>query len=56
MTENRGRFVGCFLLRFGDSRFTKNVEAFREGVGELTARGGGDDPESSLEAVAEACG
>jgi Mg-chelatase subunit ChlD len=45
------------VLTFGkdDSPFTSNADEFREKVGRLRADGGGDPPESSLEAVTEAC-
>jgi Mg-chelatase subunit ChlD len=44
------------LLRFGDTKepFTTDTEAFKEKVGALRADGGGDTPESSLDALVEA--
>lgn len=42
------------VLKFKDGEFTTDAEAFRDQVGMLRASGGGDIPESSLEAVAEA--
>jgi hypothetical protein len=43
------------VLQFKDGPFTTDVTAFKSQVKGLVARGGGDDPESSLEAVATAC-
>jgi hypothetical protein len=43
------------LLQFDDSPFTTDVDAFRKQVGRLVSMGGGDEPESSLEAVDKAC-
>jgi hypothetical protein len=43
------------LLMFDRSPFTTDVDAFRMQVGRLVSMGGGDEPESSLEAVDEAC-
>jgi hypothetical protein len=43
------------LLMFDRSPFTTDVDAFRTKVGRLVSMGGGDDPESSLEAVDNAC-
>jgi hypothetical protein len=44
------------LLRFGpDGTLTADDREFARRVGELTAGGGGDDPESTLDAVIEAC-
>jgi hypothetical protein len=42
-----------YELRFGDKRepFTKDYQAFRDQVRRLRANGGGDDPESSLQAL-----
>ncbi|HVL15731.1 MAG TPA: vWA domain-containing protein, partial [Gemmata sp.] len=42
------------LLRFPDT-FTADAAAFAREVGRLRADGGGDAPESTLDAVAEAC-
>jgi len=39
------------LLTFRGEPFTSDVDAFRDKVGALSAYGGGDPPESSLEAV-----
>ena len=43
------------LLMFDGSPFTTDVDAFRTKVGRLVSMGGGDEPESSLEAVDKAC-
>ena len=43
------------LLLFDGQPFTNNVEAFQDQVGGLVSMGGGDEPESSLEAVVKAC-
>jgi hypothetical protein len=43
------------LLSFGGSPFTTDVESFRNKVGKLISMGGGDEPESCLEAVDKAC-
>jgi hypothetical protein len=44
------------LLQFGDGQpFTNDVTEFRSQVRRLESKGGGDDPESSLEAVENAC-
>jgi Ca-activated chloride channel homolog len=40
------------VLRFGDEPFTGDYPAFREQVGRLRADGGGDIPESTLDALA----
>src|SRR5262249_58351810 len=37
------------LLRFDGEVFTKDFDRFREQVGQLRARGGGDEPERSEE-------
>ncbi|MCE9564090.1 MAG: VWA domain-containing protein [Planctomycetes bacterium] len=42
------------VLKFRGDVFTSDAEAFRDQVGTLLASGGGDIPESSLEAVTEA--
>ncbi|MBA4186798.1 MAG: hypothetical protein C0467_02145 [Planctomycetaceae bacterium] len=42
------------VLKFQGEPFTTDVEAFRDQVGLLKAAGGGDIPEHSIEAVAEA--
>jgi hypothetical protein len=42
------------VVRFGGAEFTADGAAFREGAGRLKPAGGGDIPESSFEAVAEA--
>ena len=42
------------LLAFNGETFTANATAFRDGVARLFANGGGDIPESSYEALAEA--
>jgi len=42
------------VLKFNGDVFTSDAEAFRDQVGKLLASGGGDIPESSLEAVTEA--
>jgi Ca-activated chloride channel family protein len=39
------------VLSFRDGPFTADYDAFRERVGDLRAQGGGDDPESSLDAL-----
>ncbi|MGH7169316.1 MAG: GYF domain-containing protein, partial [Gemmataceae bacterium] len=41
-----------FVMRIEDKAFTKDYEAFKTEVGKLRARGGGDQPESSLQALA----
>jgi len=41
-----------YPLRFNGETFTKDYRAFAQQVGTLTARGGGDIPESSLQALA----
>ncbi len=55
LIEFRDRFIGeeARVLRFGPGQdvFTADVVAFRQGVGALQAKGGGDAPESSLDAV-----
>jgi hypothetical protein len=43
------------LLKFDGQPFTTDVAAFKNQVGRLESRGGGDIPESSLEAVELAC-
>jgi Mg-chelatase subunit ChlD len=43
------------VLQFEEGPFTTDVNAFKSQVGGLVANGGGDIPESSLEAVATAC-
>src|SRR5581483_11385481 len=40
-----------FALRFGGETFTRDYKAFREQVRGLRAYGGGDTPESSLQAL-----
>src|SRR5262249_38584026 len=40
------------LLRFDGEVFTKDFDRFRDQVGNLRASGGGDEPESSLDALA----
>jgi Mg-chelatase subunit ChlD len=47
--------VNMDLLLFGDDTFTTDVAAFKNQVGRLVSMGGGDIPESSLEAVELAC-
>ena len=44
------------ILKFNDSPFTDSADAFGREVARLRANGGGDDPESSLEAIIEAAG
>ncbi|MBP3958525.1 VWA domain-containing protein [Gemmata sp. G18] len=44
------------ILKFRGSQFTDDASAFSNEVARLRARGGGDDPESSLEAIIEAAG
>jgi Ca-activated chloride channel family protein len=39
------------ILSFGSTPFTADIEQFRTKVGTLEAKGGGDDPESSLDAL-----
>jgi hypothetical protein len=41
-----------FVMAVEDQPFTKDYRGFREEVRKLTARGGGDEPESSLQALA----
>ena len=41
-------------LKFNGQLFTTDTKAFSEEVGKLKAMGGGDDPESSLDAIVEA--
>ncbi len=41
-----------FVMTVEDQAFTRDYRAFREEVQKLTARGGGDEPESSLQALA----
>lgn len=43
-------------LTFKGAQFTDDAGAFRDAVATLRATGGGDDPESSLEAITEAAG
>jgi Mg-chelatase subunit ChlD len=43
------------VLKFKGEPFTSDADAFRSEVAKLRADGGGDTPESSLEAVGEAC-
>ncbi|MBA4064716.1 MAG: hypothetical protein C0501_13575 [Isosphaera sp.] len=43
------------VLNFGGRTFTADVPSFQNQVGGLQPRGGGDNPESSLDAVVEAC-
>jgi len=44
------------VLRFDDGAvFTSNPQAFRRAVSHLEAHGGGDRPESSADAIVEAC-
>jgi hypothetical protein len=40
-----------YVLRFNGATFTTDYQAFRSQVQRLTARGGGDTPESSLQAL-----
>jgi len=42
-------------LQFKGSPFTSDPDTFRAATARLRAAGGGDDPESSLEAIGEAC-
>ncbi len=42
------------ILRFKDSQFTEDATVFRNEVAKLRAAGGGDLPESSLEAIIDA--
>jgi hypothetical protein len=51
-----GEKVEVVLFKNADKEepFTNNVTAFRDKVGQLKADGGGDIPESSIEAVSEA--
>jgi Mg-chelatase subunit ChlD len=42
------------VLKFNGDPFTTDPDTFRREVGRLRADGGGDEPESSLEAIAEA--
>jgi hypothetical protein len=42
-------------LMFDGQPFTTDATAFRNKVGDLVSMGGGDEPESSLEAVEKAC-
>jgi Ca-activated chloride channel family protein len=44
------------LLLFDGQPFTSDYHAFSEAVGRLRAQGGGDEPESSLDAVVRAAG
>ena len=39
------------ILSFGDGIFTNDITGFQQAVGQLQALGGGDSPESSLDAV-----
>jgi Mg-chelatase subunit ChlD len=52
----RDRFIGepDELLKFKGDTFTSDAAAFRDEVGRLRADGGGDDPETSYEAIASA--
>ena len=43
------------VLQFKGDPFTSDPETFRGETARLRAAGGGDDPESSLEAIGEAC-
>ena len=42
------------LLKFDGETFTSNASAFRDEVAKLRTDGGGDEPESSFEAISEA--
>ena len=44
------------LLKFKGEVFTSDAAAFRDEVAKLRANGGGDEPESSFEAISEAAG
>ncbi len=44
------------LLKFKGEVFTSDAAAFRDEVAKLKANGGGDEPESSYEAISEAAG
>ena len=44
------------LLKFKGEVFTSDAAAFRDEVAKLRANGGGDEPESSYEAISEAAG
>ncbi len=44
------------ILKFKGAQFTDDAVAFSNEVARLNARGGGDDPETSLEAIIEAAG
>lgn len=52
----RDRFIGepDELLKFKGDTFTADAGAFRDEVGRLRADGGGDDPETSYEAITSA--
>lgn len=43
------------VLKFRDGPFTSDADEFRREVSRLSANGGGDEAESSLEAIGEAC-
>jgi Mg-chelatase subunit ChlD len=53
LIEFRDRLIGeeARVLTFGGQVFTDNPDLFREELAELEAAGGGDDPESSLDAL-----
>ncbi len=53
LIEFRDRLIGeeQRVLMFGSEPFTNDPSAFRREVAALRARGGGDEPESSLDAV-----
>jgi hypothetical protein len=51
---NYDDFPAFERLKFGGDLFTKDTKAFAAEVGKLKAQGGGDPPESSLDAIVEA--
>jgi Mg-chelatase subunit ChlD len=56
MLAFRDRVIGeePVLLTFEDGPFTRDLARFQNAVGQLKADGGGDDPESSLDALVQA--
>lgn len=53
--DERAGFKLMEVLSFRGDPFTNDADAFRSEVSRLKAHGGGDEPESSLEAIGEAC-
>jgi Mg-chelatase subunit ChlD len=54
-TDRDAGFELMEVLKFRGEPLTSDADEFRREVSRLTANGGGDEAESSLEAIAEAC-